>query len=1351
MTLKTSLIITGDSSVARKAVEDLNASVAALNTGAKATVTPLQEVQQAQIGVATSAQQGAVAVEQLDTAQKKTAGTAREVAQANVGVQTAQTGASTASRAAAAAQQAYSQAMVQTTTEAKTLSAANDQVAASGGVAKEQLEAIANAQSAASGGATAHAAAISGLEANVKKMVAQVAGGSTAFDAMSTNGNAFAAALAAVAAASTGAATGVAATGDSGEKAGVDLGGLGDTVLDVAGKAEGMGGKLGSVAAILGGPWGAAIGIGVNLLGGFVSGLIEAASETDDLSGKSLSLVDALDKEKFATDAARAAIKSYNEQQERARKETELSTRASLAKAEADIREALSTRTKTQATLAHAEAVVQAQLSAQPGDEGGIAVGLTAAGIQAAAIKKQIDAGNEAINQLLQTRRELLIEVGKENGDAGADPLKGIDLKYNLQIQQADEAAKSNTRLARAFAETVKAINLKREAEKKAYEETQARGRKPREVSLGNQLEAGSAAQILATAERYKGLSENKSGDRARLADLFSQAKVGNIDPTITAWCAAFVNSVLATNGIKGTGSLAARSFLGFGQSTDTPNKGDIVVSKRGNNPNQGQVGFYQGTDAKGNVLVLGGNTGDKVGTQAIARSNVLGFRKAPTAADAYKDSQKAAEDAQKAAIDAAKLQERALDQIVTKYLPATAAAKDYADELARINALAASYDGKNATSGLSADQATAARAALKAANDKKLAEINLTPEAKAAADAKKSIDGVVASLGAELVARQALDPVQKAMAQHQDELAKLSDAERQAYEGKLKSLYAQDQAYTAVEDATRAAAEAQRQFRDMALDAFDAIAIGGQNAGKVIDRLAQTIASAAIEAAVLGTGPLAALLKGGGASSGGGAIPGIPGTIGVAGAIPGTNQAIADMTGRSFGKVVGDKLEGVFGKGSAGKVLQNAGFGYTAASIMGGSGIGGGIGGAIGGKIAEKALTASLGKLGGLAGPLGSIAGGILGGVVGKLIAGKPKEYGSASLSFEGGVASAGAAIGKGTSEREKASALGGSVADGLNKIAQQLGGALGSANVSIGYRPGHKAGAYRVDTSGGGKVTGVEAFETEAEAIAFAIRDAITDGAVTGLSAAVQKAIQSSTDVDKALSEALKVQDLEQTMGGITAQIDKSFREFEATAKERVRIATTYGFDLVAIEKKNGEDRAKLVEQLTTEQVGSLQKLIEEMTQGSLFDGTAVDRLAAINTAIAKAKTDLDNGVAGAGDTLASLYSQRLATSKEVNGTTSGYAADRTATLDEARAAVAKANATIAKAAGGTSDPALTTTNAVLKSSYDALDENNEQNAMILKTLKDQNELLLQIANKPEAFGELASRIRLRDAASY
>lgn len=1082
------------------------------------------------------------------------------------------------------------------------------------------------------------------------------------------------------------------------------------TAVDMIG-VKGAGGRL---AAFLAGPYGAVVLTATAILGPWVANLLSGADAEDKASKNGLALVDALSKQKFATDEARKAIAEYNEQQDRSRKNNELAKQTSLDQAVADLKAAEATREKTKALLENARASAQASGGSFGGTVPGSAGILANANV--AALEDNLKAQTIAIATLQQTRRNLLIETGTKAGEAAADPAKAINRQYDLERQRAEKAAASNDRLAASIDKTVAAIERRRKAELDAYQESQRReNAKPKTTSLGNQIEAGSAAAIYASADRYRGLSENRAGDRAQLKDLFAQANV-NVDPQMVAWCAAFVNSVLAANGVKGTGSLSARSFLGFGQSTDKPNKGDIVVSKRGNDPAQGHVGFYQGTDAQGRVLVLGGNTGDKVGTQAINRRDVLGFRQAPSAADSYKDTQKAAE-------DAAKQFQRDLEQVTALYLPATAEAKKYADELARIDALAKSYDPKNATSGLSPEQAAAARAALTTAHEKRAADLAMTPEIKAADDAKKAIDGVIASLAAETKARTTLDPVQQAMAKHQADLAKLTGAERTEREAALQGYYAQAEATRAVEEATRAAAQAQAELRNMALNAFDAIVFGGEKASDVIANLGKRIASAAIEASLFGTGPLAVLLNG---------APKVPTVLSAGG---GTAQATADLVGKSVGKSVGDRLDGVFGKGNGATALKNAGIGYTAASITGGNGILGSAGGILGGEAAKKLLT---GVLGSAAGPLGSIAGGIIGGVVGNLF--KKASYGTASVSSSAGTTDVGLG-GNSSSAKKAASGLGDAVSQGVAQIAKQLGGELGSYAVSIGtYKD-----KYRVSTTGftgqlgnQGKNNdrlGIVDFgkDGEADAIAFAIRDALADGAVKGLSERVQKALKSSTDVNAALAEALKVQDLELTMGGIGATIDKAFRDFEAQAQERVRLASAYGFDVLAIEKRNGEDRVKLAQQLATSQVGSLQKLIDEMTRGSLFEGTAMERIESLSQAIVKAKADLDAGKEGAGDAYADLLQQRLAANREAYGTTSGYAADRVATLDAARAAVAQANARIAAAqnGGSGSDPALTTTNAALSSANDALDENNDQNAQMLAALATNNILLAKIAN--------------------
>ncbi len=90
-----------------------------------------------------------------------------------------------------------------------------------------------------------------------------------------------------------------------------------------------------------------------------------------------------------------------------------------------------------------------------------------------------------------------------------------------------------------------------------------------------------------------------------------------------------------------------------------------------------------------------------------------------------------------------------------------------------------------------------------------------------------------------------------------------------------------------------------------------------------------------------------------------------------------------------------------------------------------------------------------------------------------------------------------------------------------------------------------------FKGDTSATGK--GLYGFKDDAEgAVAFAIADAIADGAIEGISASVAKALQSSDDLNEAITEALKVQEVETLMGGVGAELQKQFKAFEAQAKE-------------------------------------------------------------------------------------------------------------------------------------------------------------------------------------------------------
>lgn len=421
------------------------------------------------------------------------------------------------------------------------------------------------------------------------------------------------------------------------------------------------------------------------------------------------------------------------------------------------------------------------------------------------------------------------------------------------------------------------------------------------------------------------------------------------------------------------------------------------------------------------------------------------------------------------------------------------------------------------------------------------------------------------------------------------------------------------------------------------------------------------------------------------------------------------------------FTDIFGDK--GLFGETlstTLGKTFGNAALGGAAGSLVTGlfgvkgSGTGGMLGGAIGGALGKEFL----GGLGKLAGPLGSILGGTLGSVLGGVLKSTPK----ASATITGGGEDDVSVTGNKDSLKKASVGLARSVQDTLDQIAEEFGGEVGKFAVSIGIRHGD----YRVDTSGSGKTKkksgAVDFDEDQAGAIAYAVMDAITDGGITGISAAVQKALKSSTELDDALEEALKVREVEKLLGGLGAEMEDAFRQFESQAKERLRIATEYGFDVLEIEKRNAEDRADLIESMMKEQVGALQNLISEMTSGSMFEGSAVEQRTAILAEIEKAKADVAAGKDGAADVLASLFERLNDVSREAYGTTGQYAADRAMILDQAQAAIeaaqvritAAANAASSASAATTSDPALAATAA-------AMDENNDQNAELIALMRE------------------------------
>lgn len=125
-----------------------------------------------------------------------------------------------------------------------------------------------------------------------------------------------------------------------------------------------------------------------------------------------------------------------------------------------------------------------------------------------------------------------------------------------------------------------------------------------------------------------KQIGLNERDQNAALQEYMTNGGV-NLDPAVTAWCAAYVNATLAQTGQKGTGSNMARSFMEWGTGVDQPQKGDLAVFSRGDpNGPYGHVGFFDGYNEDGTIRVLGGNQGDGVSIAAYSPDDLLGFRR---------------------------------------------------------------------------------------------------------------------------------------------------------------------------------------------------------------------------------------------------------------------------------------------------------------------------------------------------------------------------------------------------------------------------------------------------------------------------------------------------------------------------------------------------------------------------------------------------------------------------------------------------------------------------------------------------------------------------------------------------
>jgi uncharacterized protein (TIGR02594 family) len=96
-----------------------------------------------------------------------------------------------------------------------------------------------------------------------------------------------------------------------------------------------------------------------------------------------------------------------------------------------------------------------------------------------------------------------------------------------------------------------------------------------------------------------------------------------------TAWCSAAMNAAMDEAGIGGTGSARARSWEEWGQHLSRPRFGCVAVLWREQERGPyGHVACWLGEVAGGaQMVLLGGNQGDRVGVALYPRHRLLSYR----------------------------------------------------------------------------------------------------------------------------------------------------------------------------------------------------------------------------------------------------------------------------------------------------------------------------------------------------------------------------------------------------------------------------------------------------------------------------------------------------------------------------------------------------------------------------------------------------------------------------------------------------------------------------------------------------------------------------------------------------
>jgi hypothetical protein len=125
----------------------------------------------------------------------------------------------------------------------------------------------------------------------------------------------------------------------------------------------------------------------------------------------------------------------------------------------------------------------------------------------------------------------------------------------------------------------------------------------------------------------------------------------------------------------------------------------------------------------------------------------------------------------------------------------------------------------------------------------------------------REAVQDLISTLQEQLDVVRETDPVQKEMIRNRETLAAATDTEKQSVEQLIAARIAE-------EAEIEAATERAEAFKDAAYDALEGVILRSEDGADAVANLADALADAALQAALLGTGPLAGLF---GTADGGG------------------------------------------------------------------------------------------------------------------------------------------------------------------------------------------------------------------------------------------------------------------------------------------------------------------------------------------------------------------------------------------------------------------------------------------------------------------------------------------------